>query len=152
MTNLNSTLQIKIKKMRVGRGIGSGKGKTSGRGVKGQKSRSGVAIKSFEGGQMPLYRRLPKRGFNPLKKEKIAILNLDKIQNLIDSKKINKETTINIDLLKKNKIINRSYRKVKVLGSGDIKDKVNLSVDFISKSAKEKLEKVGATINLKQKN
>ena len=151
MTNLNSTSQVKIKKMRVGRGIGSGKGKTAGRGVKGQKSRSGVAIKSFEGGQMPLYRRLPKRGFNPLKREKIAILNLDKIQNLIDSKKINKETTINIDLLKKNKIINRSYRKVKVLGSGDIKDKVNLSVDFISKSAKEKLEKAGGTINLKQK-
>ena len=151
MTNLNSTSQVKIKKMRVGRGIGSGKGKTSGRGVKGQKSRSGVAIKSFEGGQMPLYRRLPKRGFNPLKREKIAILNLDKIQRLIESKKIGKDETINIDLLKKNKIINRSYHKVKVLGSGDIKDKVNLNVDFISKSAKEKLEKVGGTINLKQK-
>ena len=151
MTNLNSTSQVKIKKMRVGRGIGSGKGKTSGRGVKGQKSRSGVAIKSFEGGQMPLYRRLPKRGFNPLKKEKIAILNLDKIQRLVDSKKIGKDEIINIDLLKKNKVINRSYHKIKVLGSGDIKDKINLSVDFISKSAKEKLEKVGGTINLKQK-
>tara|TARA_B100001540_G_scaffold305124_1_gene315657 strand:+ start:461 stop:919 length:459 start_codon:yes stop_codon:yes gene_type:complete len=151
MTNLNSTSQVKIKKMRVGRGIGSGKGKTSGRGVKGQKSRSGVAIKSFEGGQMPLYRRLPKRGFNPLKREKIAILNLDKIQRLVDSKKIGKDEIINIDLLKKNKVINRSYHKIKVLGSGDIKDKINLSVDFISKSAKEKLEKVGGTINLKQK-
>jgi len=151
MTNLNSTSQIKIKKMRVGRGIGSGKGKTSGRGVKGQKSRSGVAIKSFEGGQMPLYRRLPKRGFNPLKKEKIAILNLDKIQRLVDSKKIGKDEIINIDLLKKNKVINKSYHKIKVLGSGDVKDKINLSVDFISKSAKEKLEKVGGTINLKQK-
>jgi len=151
MTNLNSTSQVKIKKMRVGRGIGSGKGKTSGRGVKGQKSRSGVAIKSFEGGQMPLYRRLPKRGFNPLKKEKVAIINLDKIQNLIDSKRINKESIINVDLLKKSKIINKSFHKVKILGSGEIKDKVNLSVDFISKSAKEKLEKVGGTINLKQK-
>ena len=151
MTNLNTTIQVKSKKMRVGRGIGSGKGKTSGRGVKGQKSRSGVAIKSFEGGQMPLYRRLPKRGFNPLKREKIAILNLDKIQRLIDSKKIGKDEIINIDLLKKNKVINRSYQKIKVLGSGDIKDKINLSVDFISKSAKEKLEKVGGTINLKQK-
>ncbi len=151
MTNLNSTSQIKIKKMRVGRGIGSGKGKTSGRGVKGQKSRSGVAIKSFEGGQMPLYRRLPKRGFNPLKKEKIAIINLDKIQNLIETKKINKDSQINIDLLKKTKIINKSFRKVKVLGSGEIKDKINLSVDFISKSAKEKLEKAGGTITLKQK-
>ena len=151
MTNLNSTSQIKIKKMRVGRGIGSGKGKTSGRGVKGQKSRSGVAIKSFEGGQMPLYRRLPKRGFNPLKKEKIAIINLDKIQSLIDVKKINKDSLINIDFLKKNKIINKSFHKIKILGSGEIKDKVNLSVDFISKSAKAKLEKAGGTISLKQK-
>ena len=151
MTNLNSTSQVKIKKMRVGRGIGSGKGKTSGRGVKGQKSRSGVAIKSFEGGQMPLYRRLPKRGFNPLKKEKIAIINLDKIQNLIETKKINKDTEINIDLLKKTKIISKPYHKIKILGSGEIKDKINLSVDFISKSAKEKLEKAGGTISLKQK-
>ena len=151
MTNLNSTTQVKIKKMRVGRGIGSGKGKTSGRGVKGQKSRSGVAIKSFEGGQMPLYRRLPKRGFNPLKKEKIAIINLDKIQNLIETKKINKDTEINIDLFKKTKIISKPYHKIKILGSGEIKDKINLSVDFISKSAKEKLEKAGGTISLKQK-
>ena len=151
MTNLNTTTQVKIKKMRVGRGIGSGKGKTSGRGVKGQKSRSGVAIKSFEGGQMPLYRRLPKRGFNPIKKEKIAIINLDKVQNLLDSKKINKETIINIELLKKNKIISKSFNKVKVLGSGEIKDKINLNVDFISKSAKEKLEKAGGKISLKQK-
>ena len=151
MTNLNSTSQVKIKKMRVGRGIGSGKGKTSGRGVKGQKSRSGVAIKSFEGGQMPLYRRLPKRGFNPLKKEKIAIINLEKIQSLIETKKINKDSQINIDLLKKTKIISKSFRKIKVLGLGEIKDKINLSVDFISKSAKEKLEKAGGTISLKQK-
>ena len=80
MTTLNTTAQVKIKKIRVGRGIGSGKGKTSGRGVKGQKSRSGVAIKSFEGGQMPLYRRLPKRGFHPIRKDKIAVLNLDKLK------------------------------------------------------------------------
>tara|TARA_B100001250_G_C19703598_1_gene745920 strand:+ start:141 stop:602 length:462 start_codon:yes stop_codon:yes gene_type:complete len=151
MITLNTTGKIISKKIRVGRGIGSGKGKTSGRGVKGQKSRSGVAIKSFEGGQMPLYRRLPKRGFNPLKKEKIAIINLDKIQNLIETKKINKESKINIDFLKKNKIINSSFDKVKVLGSGEIKDKIDLSVDFISKSAKEKLEKVGGTISLKRK-
>ena len=94
MTNLNNLSQVKIKKMRVGRGIGSGKGKTSGRGVKGQKSRSGVAIKSFEGGQMPLYRRLPKRGFNPINKIKIALLNLEKIQLLIDQKKINSENSV----------------------------------------------------------
>ena len=151
MTTLNNTTQVKIKKMRVGRGIGSGKGKTSGRGMKGQKSRSGVAIKSFEGGQMPLFRRLPKRGFNPIKKEKIAIINLDKIQNLIETKKINKDTEINIDLLKKTKIISKPYHKIKILGSGEIKDKINLRVDFISKSAKEKLEKAGGTISLKQK-
>tara|TARA_B100000579_G_scaffold249048_1_gene204660 strand:+ start:1792 stop:2250 length:459 start_codon:yes stop_codon:yes gene_type:complete len=151
MTNLNSILQTKIKKMRVGRGIGSGKGKTSGRGVKGQKSRSGVAIKSFEGGQMPLYRRLPKRGFNPLRKEKIAIINLDKIQNLIEAKKIDKNSQINIDSLKKNKIINKSSQKIKILGLGEIKEKINISVDFISKSAKEKLEKAGGNIIIKQK-
>jgi|TARA_B100002052_G_scaffold280000_1_gene287741 large subunit ribosomal protein L15 len=151
MTNLNSTLQVKTKKMRVGRGIGSGKGKTSGRGVKGQKSRSGVAIKSFEGGQMPLYRRLPKRGFNPIKKTKVAIINLDKIQNLIETKKINKDEQINIDLLKKTKTINKSFNKIKILGTGEIKDKINLNADFISKSAREKLEKVGGTISLKQK-
>ena len=151
MTNLNSTLQVKIKKLRVGRGIGSGKGKTSGRGVKGQKSRSGVAIKSFEGGQMPLYRRLPKRGFNPIKKEKIAIINLNQIQKLLDSKKINKDDNLNIETLKKTKTLSKSYDKLKILGSGEIKVKVNLNVDFVSKSAKEKLEKVGATVNLKQK-
>ena len=151
MTNLNSTSQVKIKKIRVGRGIGSGKGKTSGRGVKGQKSRSGVAIKSFEGGQMPLYRRLPKRGFNPLKKSKIAKLNLHKIQNLIENKKINQDSNIDIESLKKYKIINKSFNKIKVLGSGEVKTKINISVDFISKSAKQKLEKIGSTINLKQK-
>ena len=152
MTNLNSTSQIKIKKMRVGRGIGSGKGKTSGRGVKGQKSRSGVAIKSFEGGQTPLYRRLPKRGFNPLKKEKIAVINLNKIQNLIEAKKLSENEKINIDTLKKANILSKSYKKIKILGSGEIKFKINLTTDFISKSAKDKLEKAGGTINLNKKN
>ena len=152
MTNLNTTAKVKIKKMRVGRGIGSGKGKTSGRGVKGQKSRSGVAIKSFEGGQMPLYRRLPKRGFNPLKKEKVAILNLDKIQKFIESKKISQDAKIDIEILKKANIVNKSFNKIKILGSGDIKNKINVNVDFISESAKKKLEKAGGTITLKQKN
>ena len=152
MTNLNTTVKVKIKKMRVGRGIGSGKGKTSGRGVKGQKSRSGVAIKSFEGGQMPLYRRLPKRGFNPLKKEKIAILNLEKIQKFIENKKISEDSKIDIETLKKANIVNKSFNKIKILGSGDIKNKINLNVDFISESAKKKLEKAGGTITLKQKN
>ena len=152
MTNLNSTLQVKVKKMRVGRGIGSGKGKTSGRGVKGQKSRSGVAIKSFEGGQMPLYRRLPKRGFNPLKKEKIAIINLSKINELIEKKKINEKEKVSLDALKKVNILSKSYKKIKILGTGEIKFKINLVADFVSKSAKVKLEKIGGTIILNNKN
>jgi len=151
MTTLNNTTQVKIKKMRVGRGIGSGKGKTSGRGMKGQKSRSGVAIKSFEGGQMPLFRRLPKRGFNPIKKEKIAIINLGKIQSLLDAKRINSETKIDLDLLKKANIVSKSYQKIKILGSGEIKDKIDVNVDFFSKSAQKKLEKIGGSINLKKK-
>ena len=152
MTTLNTTIQVKIKKLRVGRGIGSGKGKTSGRGVKGQKSRSGVAIKSFEGGQMPLYRRLPKRGFNPIKKNKIAILNLEKIKKLVVSKKIDLNSQINIETLKKAKVINNSSNKIKILGSGDINVKINLNIDFISKSAKEKLEKAGGVVTLKKEN
>ena len=151
MTSLNSTSQIKIKKIRVGRGIGSGKGKTSGRGVKGQKSRSGVAIKSFEGGQMPLFRRLPKRGFNPIKKEKIAIINLNKIQSLIDNKTILQENILNLEILKKAKIFGKVYKKIKILGSGEIKSKVSISVDYISKSAREKLEKIGSKININKK-
>ncbi len=149
MTNLNNTASIKIKKIRVGRGIGSGKGKTSGRGIKGQKSRSGVAIKSFEGGQMPLYRRLPKRGFNSLQKEKISILNLENIQNFIERNVIKTGTLINIDSLKKVKILNKSITKFKVLGNGEIKNKIEIEVDYISKSAKEKIEKLGGKINIK---
>ncbi len=151
MATLNTTTQVKIKKMRVGRGIGSGKGKTSGRGVKGQKSRSGVAIKSFEGGQMPLYRRLPKRGFNPINKNKVAVLNLDKMQGLIESKRINSANQINLETLKKAKIVSKTYNKIKILGSGEIKEKVDLNIDYISKSAVEKLKKAGGTINLKKK-
>ena len=151
MTTLNTTTQVRSKKIRVGRGIGSGKGKTCGRGVKGQKSRSGVAIKSFEGGQMPLFRRLPKRGFNPIKKEKIAKLNLNKIQSMIDKKIISQTNMLNLENLKKAKIISNTFNKIKILGSGEIKDKIDLSVDYISKSAKEKLEKNGSKINLKQK-
>ena len=151
MIRLNNRTKINKSKIRVGRGIGSGKGKTSGRGVKGQKSRSGVAIKSFEGGQMPLYRRLPKRGFNPIKKGKIAKLNLENIQKLVDSKKFNVETIINIEILKKLKILNKSYTKFKVLGSGTLENKVEINADYISKSAKEKLDKVGGSIILNNK-
>ena len=150
MTNLNTTIQVKSKKMRVGRGIGSGKGKTSGRGVKGQKSRSGVAIKSFEGGQMPLYRRLPKRGFNPIGKTQVAILNLEKIQSYIDKKNIKTSDVLNSDLLKKLKLINKNSIKLKILGSGEIKDKINIEADLASKSAIEKLEKIGGSIQIKK--
>jgi large subunit ribosomal protein L15 len=136
--------------MRVGRGIGSGKGKTSGRGVKGQKSRSGVAIKSFEGGQMPLYRRLPKRGFNSISTEQVAILNLEKIQSYIDKKRIKASDILNSELLKKLKIINKNSTKLKILGSGEIKDKVNIEANLASKSAVEKLEKIGGSIQLKK--
>ena len=150
MTNLNTTTSVKIKKIRVGRGIGSGKGKTSGRGVKGQKSRSGVAIKSFEGGQMPLYRRLPKRGFNPIQKENIAILNLDKIQSFINKKTINTSEVLNSSSLKKLRLINKNSKKLKILGTGEIKDKINIEADLASKSALEKLEKIGGSIQLKK--
>ena len=150
MISLNNRTKRNKTKIRVGRGIGSGKGKTSGRGVKGQKSRSGVAIKSFEGGQMPLYRRLPKRGFNPISKDNIAILNLDKIQSYIDKKNIKTTDTLNSNLLKKLKLIDQNSIKLKILGSGAIKDKINIEADLASKSAVEKLEKIGGSIQLKK--
>jgi len=150
MISLNNRVKINRPKIRVGRGIGSGKGKTSGRGVKGQKSRSGVSIKSFEGGQMPLYRRLPKRGFNPIAKTRIAILNLDKIQSYIDKKSIKISEILNRDLLQKLKLINKNSTKLKILGSGNIKDKINIEADLASKSAIEKLEKVGGSIQIKK--
>ena len=150
MINLNSTSTIKEKKIRPGRGIGSGKGKTSGRGHKGQKSRRGVAIKSFEGGQMPLYRRLPKRGFNPIKRVDVAKLNLGKIQSYIDSKKIKSGEKIDLDLLKKLKLINKKSYKIKILGTGELKDKIDLEVDFVSKSVKVKLDKTGSAVKIKK--
>ncbi|MDC3139596.1 50S ribosomal protein L15 [Candidatus Pelagibacter sp.] len=149
MKILNSTSKVKIPKKRLGRGIGSGKGKTSGRGVKGQKSRSGVAIKSFEGGQMPLYRRLPKRGFNPIKKIKIAKINLDQLQTFVDNKRINSATQIDLEVLKKSNIVNKSYLKYKILGNGNLKSKIDILADFTSVSAKEKIEKLGGNIKIK---
>ena len=150
MISLNNRQKINKKKIRVGRGIGSGKGKTSGRGVKGQKSRSGVSIKSFEGGQMPLYRRLPKRGFNPIKKNNIAILNLEKIQTFIDKKSIKTSEILNSNLLKKLRLINKNSNKLKILGSGNIKDKINIEADLASRSAVVKLEKIGGSIQIKK--
>jgi large subunit ribosomal protein L15 len=151
MSTLNTTNKFIKKKIRVGRGIGSGKGKTCGRGVKGQKSRSGVAIKSFEGGQMPLYRRLPKRGFNPINQTSVAIINLEKIQFFIDKKIIKNTETVSSELLKKLKLINKNSHKLKILGTGEIKSKINIKTDLISKSAKEKLEKLGGTVQIDSK-
>ena len=150
MSSLNTTEKINKKKLRVGRGIGSGKGKTCGRGVKGQKSRSGVAIKAFEGGQMPLYRRLPKRGFNSFGKINIAIMNLQKIQSFIDEKTIKASEIINMELLKKLKLVNKNSQKLKILGTGEVKEKVNIQADLISKSAVVKLEKAGSTVQIKK--
>ena len=151
MSTLNSLEKTKRKKIRVGRGIGSGKGKTSGRGVKGQKSRSGVAIKSFEGGQMPLYRRLPKRGFNPIKKINIGKINLGKIQYFIKKNSINFKEKINLELLIKLNIVNKKSEKLKILGSGEIKDKITVEANFFSKSAKDKLEKIGSIVQILKK-
>ena len=145
---LNKLLKNNKKKLRVGRGIGSGRGKTSSRGHKGQKSRSGVAIKSFEGGQMPLFRRLPKRGFKPIKKDSIAILNLSKIQSFFDQKKFKLDTNLDLKMLQNNKILSKKYEKLKILGQGEIKEKINFSVNFVSKQAKEKIEKVGGKLTL----
>ena len=150
MIRLNNREKIIKSKIRVGRGIGSGKGKTSGRGVKGQKSRSGVAIKSFEGGQMPLYRRLPKRGFNPISNDGVTILNLKKIQLYIDKKNINPNEVLNSDLLKKLKLINKNSKKLKILATGEVKEKINIEADLASKAAIEKLEKIGGSIQLKK--
>ena len=148
---LNNLIKINKKKIRVGRGIGSGKGKTSSRGHKGQKSRSGVAIKSFEGGQMPLYRRLPKRGFKTLKKDNVAILNLDKIQNIFEKNKEIFKTTLDLKKLKNNKIINKKFLKLKILGSGEIKTKVDITANFASKQAQLKVEKSGGKLVITKK-
>ena len=148
MINLNNITSLKEKKIRPGRGIGSGKGKTSGRGHKGQKSRRGVAIKSFEGGQMPLYRRLPKRGFKSINKEKIAILNLSNLQNFYDKKRIDFKNLIDLKQLKKIKIINKKYSKLKILGSGELKSKVDISANYFSDQAKKKIEKLGGKLTV----
>ena len=148
---LNNLTKINKKKTRVGRGIGSGKGKTSSRGHKGQKSRSGVAIKSFEGGQMPLYRRLPKRGFKSLNKNDIAILNLSKIQNILDKAKNDIKKNLDLKILKEKKLINKKFVKLKILGSGEIKNNIEISAHFASKQALSKIEKAGGKISIIKK-
>tara|TARA_Y100000022_G_scaffold193754_1_gene197330 strand:+ start:296 stop:748 length:453 start_codon:yes stop_codon:yes gene_type:complete len=149
--NLNSLIKSNKKKIRVGRGIGSGKGKTSSRGHKGQKSRSGVAIKSFEGGQMPLYRRLPKRGFKSLQDKRIAILNLSKIQNIIDKSKNEIKKTLDLKILQEKKLINKRFEKLKILGAGEIKKNIEISAHFASKQALSKIEKAGGKISIIKK-
>ena len=148
---LNSLVKNNKKKIRVGRGIGSGKGKTSSRGHKGQKSRSGVAIKSFEGGQMPLYRRLPKRGFKSLNKNNVAILNLSKIQSMIEKSKNGLKNTLDLKILKEKKLINNKFLKLKILGSGELKKSIEISAHFASKQALSKIEKAGGKINIVKK-
>ena len=148
---LNSLIKNNKKKIRVGRGIGSGKGKTSSRGHKGQKSRSGVAIKSFEGGQMPLYRRLPKRGFKSLNKKNVAILNLSKIQNIIDKPKNEIKNILDLKTLKDKNLINKKILMLKILGSGEIKKNIEISAHFVSKQALTKIEKAGGKINIIKK-
>ena len=148
---LNNLEKTNTKKIRPGRGIGSGKGKTGGRGHKGQKARSGVAIKSFEGGQMPLYRRLPKRGFKSQNNKNIAIINLSSLQKFNDLKKLDFKSLIDLKILKEKKIVNKKFEKLKILGSGEIKGKINIAVNFSSKQAKAKIEKTGGTLNIIKK-
>ncbi len=148
---LNSLLKINKKKIRVGRGIGSGKGKTSSRGHKGQKSRSGVAIKSFEGGQMPLYRRLPKRGFKSINNKKIAIMNLSRIQNLLEKDLNSLKDSLDLKILKEKKLVNKKYLKLKILGKGELKKNVDITAHYASKQALEKVKKAGGKLSIIKK-
>ena len=149
--HLNSLTKNNKKKIRVGRGIGSGRGKTSTRGHKGQKSRSGVAIKSFEGGQMPLYRRLPKRGFKSLNKNSTAILNLSKIQKILEKSTNEIKDSLDLKILKEKKLINKKFLKLKILGTGEIKKNIQISAHFASKQALSKIEKAGGKISILKK-
>tara|TARA_Y100001970_G_scaffold250391_1_gene322097 strand:- start:848 stop:1300 length:453 start_codon:yes stop_codon:yes gene_type:complete len=148
---LNNLVKINKKKLRVGRGIGSGRGKTSSRGHKGQKSRSGVSIKSFEGGQMPLYRRLPKRGFKAVNKKNIATLNLSKLQTIYEKNKELFKNPMDLKSLKDKKFVNKKYSHLKILGNGELKSKVDIIANYASKQAKEKIEKVGGKLNILKK-
>ncbi|MGJ4944725.1 50S ribosomal protein L15 [Bradyrhizobium sp. HKCCYLS1011] len=136
------------KRMRVGRGIGSGKGKTSGRGGKGQTARSGVRIKGFEGGQMPMHRRLPKRGFNNVFRLDFVEINLDRVQQAIDAKKLDAGSVINAEALVKSGALRRAKDGVRLLGRGELKAKVNIEVHGASKSAIAAVEKAGGTVKI----
>ncbi|MDQ2093872.1 50S ribosomal protein L15 [Rhodalgimonas zhirmunskyi] len=134
---------------RVGRGPGSGMGKTAGRGIKGQKSRSGVAINGYEGGQMPLYQRLPKRGFNKPNRKKFAVVNLGLIQKFIDEKKLDAGAAITEDALVASGLVRRKLDGVRVLAKGDVTAKLNIEVTGASKSAIEAVEKAGGSLTVK---
>jgi large subunit ribosomal protein L15 len=136
------------KRMRVGRGIGSGKGKTSGRGGKGQTARSGVRIKGFEGGQMPLHRRLPKRGFNNIFRLEFSEINLDRLQEAVDSKLIDAKETVTAESLVKAGVLRRSRDGVRLLGRGEIKAKLNIEVHGASKPAIAAVEKAGGSVKI----
>ena len=149
LNTLKSNSGSRKKKLRKGRGIAAGQGASCGFGMRGQKSRSGRPTRpGFEGGQMPLYRRLPKRGFNVIHKKEIGLLNLSDIQAFIQSKKINPSDKIDLELLKKLNIFKKKYKKLKVLGNGDVKEKLNIEVNYLSNSAKTKLEKLGSNIKI----
>ena len=135
-------------KKRLGRGIGSGSGKTAGRGVKGQKARSGVAINGFEGGQMPLYRRLPKRGFNNIFAKKFNIVSLRRIQAAVDAKKLDAKATVDAEALIKAGVIRRAKDGVRLLADGDLKAKLSFDIAGASKAAVEKVEKAGGSVKL----
>ncbi len=136
------------KRMRVGRGIGSGKGKTAGRGGKGQTARSGVRIKGFEGGQMPLHRRLPKRGFNNIFKLDFAEINLDRLQQAIDAKLVDVKETVTAESLVKTGVLRRAKDGLRLLGRGELKAKLNIEVHGASKSAVAAVEKAGGTVKI----
>ena len=152
LNEIRDNAYAKHTKKRVGRGIGSGKGKTSGKGHKGQKARSGVAIKGFEGGQMPLHRRLPKHGFNNIFRKEYSIIGLDLIQNAIDSGKIDQKKPINAEVLKKNGIITKVKDGIKLLGNGSIKSEIDIEVAAASASAKKAIEKAKGKISITLKN
>jgi large subunit ribosomal protein L15 len=138
-------------KKRLGRGIGSGSGKTAGRGVKGQKARSGVAINGFEGGQMPLYRRLPKRGFNNIFRKDYVTVSLGRIQIALDAKKLDAKATVNAEALVKAGVIRRAKDGVRLLSDGELKSKLSFDVAGASKAAIEKVEKAGGTVKVPEK-
>jgi large subunit ribosomal protein L15 len=148
LTDIADNAGSRKKRMRVGRGIGSGKGKTSGRGGKGQTARSGVRIKGFEGGQMPLHRRLPKRGFNNIFALEFVEINLDRIQQAIDAKKLDIKDVVTAETLVKAGVLRRSRDGVRLLGRGEIKAKLNIEVHGASKSAVAAVEKAGGSVKI----